>query len=194
MIVGLTGGIGSGKSTVAAMLARRGAVILDTDLIAREVVQPPSPILDALRTEFGESVIAANGKLDREALAAIVFANPERRRRLNELTHPAILERTLALIAEQPPGAVVVVVVPLLFESGFERNCDRVIAVVATADVRLRRIVERDRADAASVRRRMDAQPTDAEYESRAAIVVRNHGDLEALEGEVETAWARLNS
>jgi len=192
VIVGLTGGIGAGKSLVADLLARRGAAILDTDAIAREVVQPPSDVLDGIAREFGRGVIGADGALDRAALAKIVFADETRRRRLNELTHPEILKRVLSRIGAYPPSEVVVVVVPLLFESGFDRNCQAVIAVVAPEAMRIVRVMVRDGTTEADVRARMRAQLPPEEYERRHAIVVHNDGDQAALEREVDAVWRRL--
>jgi dephospho-CoA kinase len=192
MIVGLTGGIGSGKSAVARMFQEHGAVIVDTDAIAREVVVPPSPVLDAIRAEFGDAVIDASGALDRDAMAKIVFADEAKRLRLNELTHPEILKRVLARIGRYAPATMVVVVVPLLFESGFDRNCQKVVAVVAPQEVRLRRVMDRDGASEAAVRARMRAQLPDGDYERRADLVIRNTGAEADLRGEVDAAWDAL--
>lgn len=192
MIVGLTGGIGAGKSVVAELLARRGAAVVDTDAIAREVVEPPSDVLDQIARAFGPSVTRADGSLDRAALARIVFSDEAQRRRLNEITHPEILKRVLARIGAFPPSTVVVVVVPLLFESGFDRNCQAVIAVMAPEKARIARVMARDGATEADVRARMRAQLAPAEYERHQAIVVHNDGDQTALDREVESVWRRL--
>lgn len=192
MIVGLTGGIGSGKSTVAAMLAERGAVIIDTDAIAREVVVPPSPVLESIRRTFGDEVIAVDGTLDRAALARLVFSDDEKLAELNRLTHPAILKRALALIAGLPKDALVVVVVPLLYESDFERNCHAVIAVTASADTRRRRLRERDGLTDSDIQSRMRAQLDAGEYERRGAFIVCNDADREALSLAVDDVWKRL--
>jgi dephospho-CoA kinase len=192
MIVGLTGGIGAGKSAVARMFQERGAVIVDTDAIAREVVQGPSPVLDGIRAEFGDAVIDASGGLDRDAMAKIVFADETKRRRLNELTHPEILKRVLARIGRYAPATVVVVVVPLLFESGFDRNCQKVVSVVAPEDVRLRRVMERDGAAETDVRARMRAQLPDGDYERRADLVIRNEGGESDLSKQVDAVWDAL--
>jgi dephospho-CoA kinase len=193
MIVGLTGGIGSGKSTVAKLFADRGAQIIDTDVIAREVVEPPSPLLDRIAVEFGKDVIGPDGRLDRSALALIVFKDAGKLRRLNDILHPAILKRTLADIPKHAPTAVTVVVVPLLFESGFEKNCDTVVAVVTPAEVRRRRAMERgfspEDFDA-----RMRSQLADEDYARRARIVIHNDGDLQALTREVDKAWSEIIS
>ena len=193
MIVGLTGGIGAGKSAVAKLLGKRGATIIDTDLIAREVVEPPSPVLDAIEREFGAPVIRPGGALDREALASIVFSDEGRRQRLNEITHPEILKRVLARIGGYPPSAVVVVVVPLLFESSFDRNCNAVIAVTAPEPVRVARVIRRDRMAEAAVRDRVRAQLPESGYEGKATWIIRNDGDEAALEAEVEKVWAELS-
>src|SRR5260370_4858342 len=189
MVIGLTGGIGSGKSRIAAAFARHGAVIIDTDAIAREVVEPPSAVLDAIRYEFGSGVMTPQGRLDREALARIVFADPRQRDLLNQLTHPAIRERALERMRAQPPDATVVVVVPLLFESGFDRFCDTVVAVVADPEVRRERVAERDKATPASVDARMSPQLADDDYLRRAQHVIRNDGDLAYLERQVDAIW-----
>jgi dephospho-CoA kinase len=174
------------------MFQERGAVILDTDAIAREVVQGPSPVLDGIRAEFGDAVIDATGGLDRDAMAKIVFADEAKRRRLNELTHPEILKRVLARIGRYAPATVVVVVVPLLFESGFDRNCQKVVSVVAPEDVRLRRVMERDSVSEADVRARMRAQLPDGDYERRADLVIRNAGGESDLNKQVDAVWDAL--
>lgn len=193
MIVGLTGGIGSGKSTVARMFAGRGAAIVDTDAIGRQVVEPPTPLLGRIAAEFGGSVIGTDGRLDREELARIVFADDAKRRALNDILHPAILKRALTEIAAYPSSAVVVVVVPLLFEAGFERQCDVVVAVVTPASQRRERVIARG-APPEDVDARMRSQLADAEYERRAQIVIRNDSDLAALEREVAAAWVTIKA
>jgi dephospho-CoA kinase len=193
MIVGLTGGIGSGKTTVAALFGQKGAFVIDTDEIAREVVRPPSSLLQTLRAEFGESVVGDDGQLDRNALARMIFSDERKRTRLNQLMHPEILKRVLSLIGTQPPNRVVVVVVPLLFESNFESNCDRVVAVIAPPDIRRQRIAERDGLTGSDIEARMRAQLPDAQYEQRADILVRNDGNLTALGHEVDRAWEKIS-
>jgi dephospho-CoA kinase len=192
VIVGLTGGIGSGKTTVAALFAQKGAFIIDTDALAREVVRPPSPQLQAIRAEFGSEIIGADGQLERDALARIIFSDERKRAKLNELMHPEILKRVLGLIGSQPPSKVVVVVVPLLFESNFERNCDRVVAVVAPPDLRRQRIAERDGLTGSEIEARMRTQLPESEYERRADVIVRNDGNLTALGHEVDRAWEKI--
>jgi dephospho-CoA kinase len=193
LIVGLTGGIGSGKTTVAALLAQKGAVVIDTDVIAREIVATPGPLLDAVRQEFGDVVIGPDGRLDRPALARVIFNDESKRNKLNALMHPAILKRVLSGISAAPAGSVVVVVVPLLFEARFEVNCDRVVAVVAPPELRRQRIAERDGLSGTEIEARMRAQLPESEYEKRADIVVRNEGNLTALGREVDKAWEKIN-
>ena len=192
MVIGLTGGIGAGKSAVADFFWRRGATIVDTDIIAREVVTPPSPVLDALVAEFGPAILRADGTLDRPALAAAVFGKRDREARLNQITHPAIRARTLALIKAQPATADVVVVVPLLFQSGFETHCDKVVSVIAPRAQRVERVMRRDNVSAGQVEERMGAQLDDEAYERRADVVIRNDGDLAALERASNDAWTEL--
>jgi dephospho-CoA kinase len=192
MIIGLTGGIGAGKSAVADFFSRNGATIIDTDRIARDVVAPPSPVLDTLVAEFGPGILRADGTLDRTALAGVVFGDRERESRLNQITHPAIRERTLTAMREHPASAVVVVVVPLLFQSGFDTYCDQVVSVVAPRAQRAERAMRRDGITKDQVEKRMAAQLSDEEYEKRADIVIRNDGDLDALERAVDEAWTEF--
>jgi dephospho-CoA kinase len=192
MVIGLTGGIGAGKSTVANLFRREGAFVVDTDVVARHVVAPPSPVLDALAAEFGKSIIQPDGTLNRRLLAAIVFGDPKRMLRLNAITHPAIRARTLELIEAEPADSTIIVVVPLLFQSGFDKHCDQTISVVAPADERRRRLMARDGATAADVDARMAAQLPDEEYERRADLVIRNTGDLNELAREVAAVWSSI--
>lgn len=192
MIIGLTGGIGAGKSAVADFFSRKGATIIDTDVIAREVVQPPSAVLDALAAEFGVAILKPDGSLDRTALAAAVFGDRQREARLNELTHPAIRARTIDAMTALPESAMVVVVVPLLSQSGFDALCDCVVSVVAPRALRMKRVMHRDGISGAHVEDRMAAQLSDAEYEQRADIVIHNEGDLAALESACVEAWSEL--
>ena len=190
-MVGLTGGIGAGKSTVAAMLAKRGAVVVDADAIAREVVEPGTPALAKLVERFGEEILRPDGSLDRPALAAVAFVDDETRKELEAITHPAIGEEFLRRVAAAPPGAVVIHDVPLLVESkrGFEYAA--VIVVEAPIELRLDRLEARGvpRDDA---RRRIGLQATDADRRKVATWVVDNTGDLAALEDQVATIWTDL--
>jgi dephospho-CoA kinase len=191
LMVGLTGGIGAGKSTVAARLAARGAVVIDADAIAREVVEPGTPTLAKLVERFGPEILRDDGSLDRPALAAVAFKDDETRKELEAITHPAIGEEFLRRVAESPPNAVVIHDVPLLVESkrGFEYA--DVIVVEAPVETRLDRLESRGvpRDDA---RRRIELQATDDERRAVATFVVDNAGDLDALEAQLRDIWTAL--
>ena len=191
LMVGLTGGIGAGKSTVAAMLADRGAVVIDADRIAREVVEPGTPTLAKLVERFGPGILHADGSLDRPKLAAVAFVDDQTRKELEAITHPAIGEEFLRRVAEAPAEAVVIHDVPLLVESkrGFEYAC--VIVVEAPLELRLDRLEARgvDRDDA---RRRIGLQATDEDRRKVATWVVDNAGDLAHLEKQISDIWIEL--
>lgn len=191
LVVGLTGGIGSGKSTVAALMAERGAVVIDADAIARRVVEPGEPALEALVERFGGGILDAGGRLDRRALAALAFADDESRQALDEIMHPAIGVEFLRQAGEAAPDAVVVHDVPLLVEGGVADRYAAVVVVEAPREVRLARLESRgvDRADAIA---RMDAQATDAARRAVATWVIDNSGDLDALARRVDVIWADL--
>ena len=191
LMVGLTGGIGAGKSTVAGLLARRGAVVIDADAIAREVVEPGMPALDKLVERFGPGILRSDGSLDRPALAAVAFVDDATRKDLEAITHPGIGDLFLRRVGEAPPDAVVVHDVPLLVESkrGFEYAA--VIVVEAPLETRLDRLESRGvpRDDA---RRRMELQATDEERRKVATWVVDNAGDLAELEKQIAEIWTDL--
>jgi dephospho-CoA kinase len=193
LLVGLTGGIGAGKSTVAELLAARGAVIIDADQVARAVVEPGQPALDKLVERFGKGIIDADGQLDRGALAKLVFGDDEARRDLEAITHPAINDEFSRRVVEAPTDAVVVLDVPLLAESeqARKRPYQTVIVVEAPRDVRLERLEARgvDRADAEA---RMAAQAGDEERREIATHVVDNARDRADLERQIDGVWADL--
>ncbi|MGY1679535.1 dephospho-CoA kinase [Geodermatophilus sp. SYSU D01176] len=187
--IGLTGGIGSGKSTVAGLLAARGARIVDADRIAREVVEPGSPGLEAVVAAFGSGVLGPGGALDRPALAAIVFADPDARRRLDGIVHPLVRARATQLVAAAPPDSVVVQDVPLLVETGQAGAYDLVLVVEADLDTRVRRLVERGLCED-DARARIAAQATDEQRRAVADVVLDNSGTVEELEAQVDRFWA----
>lgn len=194
--VAVTGGIGSGKSAVSARLAARGAVVVDADAIAREVVEPGTPGLAAVVAEFGPGVLLADGALDRPAMAAIVFADPERRRALEAIVHPLVAQRSAELLAAAAAGSFVVYDVPLLAETMSTSRIDghgfdAVVVVTAPRDVRVARLVGRG-LTAADAEARIDAQATDAERLALADHVVDNSGTLDDLEAAVDAVWAAL--
>ena len=190
-MVGLTGGIGSGKSTVAALLTARGAVVVDADLIARQVVEPGMPALEKLVERFGPEILQPDGSLDRAKLAARAFGSDEAKQDLEAITHPAIGEEFLRQVAAAPENGIVVHDVPLLVESKRGLQYDAVIVVETPEEPRLDRLEQRGipRDDA---ERRMALQATDEERRAIATWVLDNSGDLATLEAQVERVWAEL--
>ena len=187
--IGLTGGIGSGKSTVAALLAERGAQVVDADLIAREVVEPGTPGLAAVVAEFGSGVLTPDGALDRPALAAVVFGDPAARARLDAVVHPLVRARAAELVAAAPPDAVVVQDVPLLVETGQAGSFDLVLVVETDQETRVARLLERG-LGAADARARIASQATDEQRRAVADVVLRNDGDRADLAAQVDRFWA----
>jgi dephospho-CoA kinase len=195
LTVGLTGGIGSGKSEVARRFAAYGAVLIDADAIAREVVAKGTPGLDAVVAEFGSGVLAADGSLDRELLAAVVFSDDGARRRLNAIVHPLVGQRSVELMAEAEaadPDAIVVHDVPLLVESGLQGLYDVVVVVATDAETQVRRLVEKRGMAEADARARIAAQATNQARLAVADIVIRNDGDLAELDDQARAAWSDL--
>ena len=193
MRVALTGGIGSGKTTASRLLAERGAVVIDADAIAREVVEPGEPALDEIRAAFGDDILDPEGRLDRSRLAGIVFADEAARERLNAITHPRIAERSAQLWEAAPEGAVVVYDMPLLVENGLTDGWDAIVVVDAPDDVRLERLVQRGLAYE-DARARMAAQASRDERLAVATHVVDNSGSLAATVDQVDRLWATLTS
>jgi dephospho-CoA kinase len=188
--VGLTGGIGAGKSAVAAILANLGAYIIDTDAIAREVVAPNSDGLMELARVWPQAI--RNGVLDRAALADIVFSDPSARERLNNLLHPHIRRVAVEREALARPGQPIVHVVPLLFETGYHRLMDKSVLVVAPIEQRIARVVARDKLDEARVRARVAAQIQPDEARREADYVIENDGNLENLRKRVVAVYEAL--
>jgi dephospho-CoA kinase len=186
--IGLTGGIGSGKSTVAALLAERGALVVDADRIAREVVEPGTPGLAAVVGEFGDRVLAADGSLDRPALASLVFADPAARTRLDGVVHPLVRARAAQAVAAAPEDAVVVQDVPLLVETGQAGSYDLVLVVEADPEIRVRRLVDRGLTEE-DARARMTSQATDEQRRAVADVVLRNDAGREELAAQVGRFW-----
>ncbi len=193
MRVGLTGGIASGKSTVSAILAELGAVVIDADALAREVVEKGTPGLAAVVDAFGPDVLTADGELDRPKVGAIVFADEERRRTLESIVHPLVFERIVALEETAPAGAVVVHDIPLLAESGRADTFDAVIVVDAPEDVQIERMV-RDRDWTEDMARsRIAAQASREERRAFATYVIENTGSLADLRDRVTGVYAELS-
>lgn len=189
--VGLTGGIGSGKSLVAERWQARGALIVDADVLARDVVAPGTDGLAAIAALW-PAVISADGALDRKALAALVFADDAARRALNEIVHPRVRARAAELDANAPDEAIVVHVVPLLFESDYGATFPLTVAVIAPHRERIARVAARDGIDPHAVQSRMDAQIDPDEARRRASFVIENDGDLATLEARADDVYYRL--
>lgn len=200
-LAGLTGGIGSGKSTVAARLVGLGAHVVDADAVAREVVEPGTPGLAELAATFGPEVVTADGALDRQALADLVFADVARRAELNRITHPRIASRIAELVAghaaaerDEPAPRVVVVDHPLLVETGQAADFPAVIVVVAPSRTRVARLVEQRGMDPADARARLAAQASDDERRAVATHVIDNGGSLDELHAQVDAVYEQLRT
>lgn len=190
MRVGLSGGVGSGKSTVSALLAEHGAVVIDADAIAREVVEPGTPGYEAVVARFGQDVVV-DGRLDRPALAKIVFNDEQARQDLNAIVHPLVGQRTARLTEKAAPDAIVVYDVPLLVESNMAAGFDVVVIVEAGRDNRLDRLEGRGMPQADALAR-MATQASDEQRRAVADEIVRNDGTREELEARVDALWERL--
>ncbi|MFB7862036.1 dephospho-CoA kinase [Streptomyces sp. NPDC056069] len=190
--VGLTGGIGAGKSEVSRLFVSYGAVLIDADRIAREVVEPGTPGLAAVVAEFGPGVLTPEGTLDRPKLGSIVFNDPGRLAALNAIVHPLVGARSAELEGLAGPGDVVVHDVPLLTENGLAPLYDLVVVVDAAPETQLDRLVRLRGMTEPEARARMAAQATRAQRRAVADLIVDNDGPLEALEPQVRTIWAEL--
>lgn len=193
-IIGLTGGIGSGKSTVARSLQEHGFPIVDADLIAREIVEPGQPALAELTKEFGEDILNADGSLDRGLLASRAFTNKDTTQRLNNITHPRINQRTQELFDEaRENGAEAVIYdMPLLIDKGLHKDMDATIVVHAAEHVRLERLTTKRGLDVDDVRRRINAQIDDETRKQHADILLDNNGTEEDLTQQIAQAVDKI--
>jgi dephospho-CoA kinase len=189
LMVGLTGGIGAGKSVVAKRLAELGAVVIDADRLAREVVAPGTEGLAEVVAAFGPEVLAPDGSLDRAVLARRVFGDDAARRRLEEIIHPRVRARTRELVSAVPPDAVVVNDVPLLVESNLAAGYDMVVVVLADERARLRRLAQDRGMSESEARARIAAQATDEQRRAAADVVLINDGTLDELRAAVDEVW-----
>ena len=197
VIVGITGGIGSGKGLVTEFFRSRGAAIIDADEISHELTQPRSPVLADIAGAFGEGVVREDGSLDRGHLARLVFDDPQALSRLNAMTHPAIrseVERRLARLTEEKRTGVVCIVAPLLLEAGYRENVDRLLVVVADERERVGRVMARNGLTEDDVKKRMAAQMPPAEQTRGADWVVDTTRGEEDACGQLEAVWAELNA
>lgn len=195
--VGLTGGIASGKSTVAAMFVALGAHLVDTDQLARQVVAPGSPGLAEIVASFGAGVLAADGNLDRRRVREIVFGDPAARARLNAITHPrigALATAELKHWAAADPDGVALVDVPLLFESGWQARYPVVVLVYVPPAVQVVRLMARDRVDRAAAEMALKAQLDIEQKRNLAQFVVDNSGSLADTHSQVRAVWAKLKA
>lgn len=190
--IGLTGTIGSGKSLVADMLQELGAVLIDTDQVARDVVLPGSPGLALIVAQWGGKVLSANGELDRQKLADIVFVDDQQRRKLNGILHPLIGRETAQRMAAAPPGRHVVLAVPLLFESGFEKFVERVWTVAADEETLIARITARDNVSREHALQRIQSQMPQQQKIERSNVVIYNNGSIEDTRRQVRKAWSHI--
>ena len=190
--VGLTGGIGAGKSTVAAMLAERGAIVLDADVAAREVVAPGTDGAAAVAAQFGARVLAEDGSLDRAALAAVVFADPGRRAALNAIIHPRVREWMARRAGQAPAGSVVVQDIPLLVENGLGKLFDLVVVVDADDETRVARLTGERGMAPDEARARIAAQAPRETRLAAADVVIDNSGARVALGAQVDALWSRI--
>ncbi len=195
LLVGLTGSIATGKSTVSAMFAHQGARVIDADLLSREVVMPGQPAYARILEEFGSQIFQDDGSLDRKALGAIVFADPARRKRLEEITHPAIgarQQRILSVLDEEGFEGIVLWDAALLFETGAVSKMDKVVVVFADPDTERRRLMARDGLAEADARARIASQMPIAEKALLADHVIDNSGTREETERQVRAVHDAL--
>ncbi len=195
LLAGLTGGIATGKSTVADMFRALGAVVIDADVLAREVVEPGEPALAAIAREFGPGVLQSDGRLDRKALGAIVFADADKRRRLEVLTHPPIRERFLRHLAELAARSfrgVVFFDAAVMIESGNYKNMDRLVVVVTDEPTQVARLMARDGISREEALRKIRSQMPLAEKAKLADHVIDNSGDRAATEAQARRLYEQL--
>jgi dephospho-CoA kinase len=196
LIVGLTGGIASGKSTVSRMFEESGVPVICLDELAHVVVEPGRPALEDIRREFGDEFITSGGGLDREVMAAAVFRNEEKRKRLEAIIHPRVFEEIMRMMAEfeRQGKSVVVQDVPLLYEIGYEGRCDCVVVVYVPREVQEQRLIARDGMSPEDARSRLEAQMSIEEKRARADYLVDNTGSLDKTREQVDRILGELES
>lgn len=192
MNIGLTGGIAAGKSTVSEMLVKRGAVLIDADVIAREIMEPGHPVLQSVVDRFGRGVLREDGALDRKKLGAIVFSNPAERKALEAITHPAIrsqMRDTMNQLEAENPNRLVIADIPLLYESGLESLYGEIMVVYVPREVQLERLVQRDGLALSEAEARLNAQMDIELKKQKADIVIDNSKDLDDTERQIDDFW-----
>jgi len=196
-LIGLTGGIASGKSTVARRLAEHGAIVIDADIISREVVATGTPALEAIAQEFGSGILGKDGALDRAQLGGIVFGDAEKLEKLNAIVHPAVRRRTAELLATakaENPDAVIVYDVPLLVEADVAHSYDEVIVTSAPEEVRIQRMLELRGMTEEAARARIASQAPEAKRLAIADVVIDTGGELQHTLDQVDALWARIGA
>jgi dephospho-CoA kinase len=191
--LGLSGGIGSGKSTVAKILSDLGAVVIDADVIAKEVLLPGTSGFESAVNTFGSTILDNEGNIDRKILAKHVFENPNELAKLEAIVHPAVIARVATIRESLPKTAVVVYDTPLMFEKQLQGQFDKVLMVVADSDLRRSRLVERG-LDPADITARLANQATDEQRVTIADFVVENNGTYEQLQEQVAKVWQQLSA
>jgi len=190
LIVALTGGIGSGKSTVGQMFAQLGAIVIDSDQLARDVLERGSIGFDEVVAKFGDEILK-NGEIDRQLLASIVFKNPKKRSELEQVTHPLIRKAFAEVVARSANNSIIINQIPLLVESNHDYKFDHVITISANESIRTQRLLKRG-LTAGQIRQRMQAQATDQMRESISDSVIVNESDEQNLLDQVEIVWEQL--
>lgn len=195
MIMGLTGGIASGKSTVSALFVNKGARLVDADIIARDVMLPGHPVLAATVRHFGQEILFPDGSLNRARLGEIVFHEPEARQTLNNLTHPAIrqeIRNQMNAMNQEDPQQLVIVDIPLLFESNLQGMFEEIVVVYVPRELQLTRLMKRNSWSREQAESRLMAQMDIEQKRSKASYVIDNSGDLANTEIQVAELWDRL--
>jgi len=195
--IGLTGGIGSGKSTVARRFAELGASVYSADEIARRALEPGEPCYQSVIDAFGASILSADGRIDRKALAAIVFSDEQKRKQLNEIIHPFVIEQLFSRAKNELSGhehSIAIFDIPLLFESRLDAQMDRTVVVACDEQERVRRIVERDRVSSEHALARIRAQMPEEERRQRANYVLENNGSLDDLIRQIDALYNLLKA
>jgi dephospho-CoA kinase len=190
-LVGLTGGIASGKSTVASAWVELGGIEIDADQLAREVVEPGTPGLAAVKAAFGDSVIS-NGALDRSALGQLVFANTDKRRQLEAIVHPLVRELAAKKIAELPNDSIVIYNVPLLVEAAVDLDFDKVVTVEAPSEKQIERLVSIRKMNREEAERRVAAQASPAQRANAADVILNSNQDLHLLLKDARRLWQQI--
>ena len=195
LIVGLTGGYASGKSTVAKLFVELGGVLIDADKLAREVVKPDKQAWFEIVAHFGKGILLKNGEIDRKALGEIVFGSDAEREKLNAIVHPRVLDEELKAIEEikgRGLDAILILSVPLLIESGHYRQCDKIVVVTVDRDTQIKRLMERDGFSREESLRRISAQMPLSEKVTYADFVIDNSGSIQETEFQVKEVFKKL--